>query len=34
MTCADLCGIGKTYVLNQSFNNWYVTGSVGPEIAS
>ena len=34
MTCADLCGIGKTFVLNQSFKNWHITGSVGPEIAS
>ena len=34
MTCADLCGTGKTFVLNQSFNNWHITGSVGPEIAS
>ena len=34
MTCADVCGIGKTYVLNQYYNNWHVTGSVGPEIAS
>jgi hypothetical protein len=34
MTCADVCGVGKTYVLNEQFNNWHVTGSVGPEIAS
>jgi hypothetical protein len=34
MTCADMCGIGKTYVLNQYSNNWHITGSVGPEIAS
>lgn len=34
MACGDLCGIGKTFVLNESGNNWHVTGSVGPEIAS
>ena len=34
MTCADVCGAGKTLVLNQQYNNWHVTGSVGPEIAS
>ena len=34
MTCADLCGVGKTYVLNQSNGNWHVSDSVGPEIAS
>ena len=34
MTCADVCGVGKTYVLNEYSNNWHVTGSVGPEIAS
>ena len=34
MSCADTCGVGKTYVLNQNFGNWQVTGSVGPEIAS
>jgi hypothetical protein len=34
MTCGPLCGTGKTYVLNQDYNNWHITGSVGPEIAS
>lgn len=34
MSCADVCGTGKTFVLNQSYGNWHVTGSVGPEIAS
>lgn len=34
MTCADVCGVGKTYVLSQSNGNWHVSGSVGPEIAS
>lgn len=34
MTCADLCGFGKTYVLNQNSGVWQIIGSVGPEIAS
>jgi len=34
MTCADMCGVGKTYVLSQSSGIWKVSGSVGPEIAS
>ena len=34
MTCADMCGFGKTYVLNQNYGAWQITGSVGPEIAS
>ena len=34
MTCGGLCGIGKTYVLNQISNVWQITGSVGPEIMS
>ncbi len=34
MSRADMYGVGKTYVLNQDYNNWHVTGSVGPEIAS
>jgi hypothetical protein len=34
MTCADMCGIGKNFVLNQDNDNWHVTGSVGAEIAS
>ena len=34
MTCADMCGSGKTFVLNQYDNNWHITGTVGPEIAS
>lgn len=34
MTCGGLCGIGKTYVLNQVGDAWQVTGSVGPEIMS
>jgi hypothetical protein len=34
MTCADLCGSGKNLVLTEDSNNWHVTDSVGPEIAS
>jgi hypothetical protein len=34
MTCGGLCGIGKTYVLDQISGNWQVSGSVGPEIMS
>lgn len=34
MSCADICGSGKTYVLEEVFNMWHVTGIVGPEIAS
>ncbi len=34
MTCGSLCGIGKTYVLNQIYDVWQITGSVGPEIMS
>ncbi|MGD8854945.1 MAG: hypothetical protein PVG33_01330 [Chloroflexota bacterium] len=34
MTCGGLCGIGKTYVLNQAGDAWQVTGSTGPEIIS
>ena len=34
MTCGGLCGIGKTYVLNQVDRVWQITGSVGPEIMS
>ena len=34
MSRADMYGVGKTYVLNQDYNNWHITGSVGPEIAS
>jgi len=34
MTCGGLCGIGKTYVLNQAGETWQVTGSTGPEIIS
>jgi hypothetical protein len=34
MTCGGLCGIGKTYVLNQAGHTWQVTGSTGPEIMS
>lgn len=34
MTCGGLCGIGKTYVLNQISDVWQITGSVGPEIMS
>jgi hypothetical protein len=34
MTCADMCGFGKTYVLNQNQGIWQIIGSVGPEIAS
>lgn len=34
MTCGGLCGIGKTYVLNQAGATWQVTGSAGPEIMS
>jgi hypothetical protein len=34
MTCGGLCGIGKTYVLNQTGDAWQVTGSTGPEIMS
>lgn len=34
MTCGGLCGIGKTYVLNQIDDIWQISGSVGPEIMS
>lgn len=34
MTCGGLCGIGKTYILNQVGDAWQVTGSTGPEIMS
>lgn len=34
MICGGLCGIGKTYVLNQVGDAWQVTGSTGPEIMS
>lgn len=34
MTCGGLCGIGKTYVLNQVSGSWKVTGAVGPVIMS
>lgn len=34
MTCAQMCGIGKNYVLEQYDGVWRVTGSVGPVIAS
>jgi hypothetical protein len=34
MTCAQMCGIGKNFVLKQQNGVWRVTGSVGPEIAS
>ena len=34
MACADVCGIGMNLVLNQDYDNWHVSGSVGPEIAS
>ncbi|MGB3713075.1 MAG: hypothetical protein WA996_01475 [Candidatus Promineifilaceae bacterium] len=34
MTCGGLCGIGKTYTLNQLEGVWQMTGSVGPEIMS
>jgi hypothetical protein len=34
MTCGGLCGIGKTYILNQVDGAWQVTGSTGPEIMS
>lgn len=34
MSCADMCGSGKTYVLNQESGNWRVTGAVGKEIAA
>lgn len=34
MTCGSLCGIGKTYVLNQIYDVWQITGSVGHEIMS
>ena len=34
MTCAQMCGIGKNFVLKQHNGVWRVTGSVGPEIAS
>jgi hypothetical protein len=34
MTCGGLCGIGKTYVLNQINGVWQISGSVGPEIMS
>jgi len=34
MTCGGLCGIGKTYVLNQLNDAWQITGSEGPEIMS
>jgi hypothetical protein len=34
MTCGGLCGIGKTYVLNQVDGAWQVTGSTGPAIMS
>jgi hypothetical protein len=34
MTCADMCGIGKNYVLKPDNGGWRVTDSVGPVIAS
>jgi hypothetical protein len=34
MTCADMCGFGKTYVLKRNQGIWQIIGSVGPEIAS
>ena len=34
MTCAQMCGIGKNYVLEQNNGVWRVTGNVGPVIAS
>ncbi|HET6444324.1 MAG TPA: hypothetical protein VFI27_07050 [candidate division Zixibacteria bacterium] len=34
MACGGLCGIGKTYVLNQVNDVWQITASVGPEIMS
>jgi hypothetical protein len=34
MTCGGLCGIGKTYVLNQVDGVWQIFGSVGPEVVS
>lgn len=34
MTCAQMCGIGKNFVLERYNGVWRVTGSVGPVIAS
>lgn len=34
MVCGDLCGFGTTLVLNEYYNNWHVSGSIGPKIAS
>jgi len=34
MTCAQMCGIGKNFVLEKHNGVWLVIGSVGPEIAS
>jgi hypothetical protein len=32
--CANLCGVGKTYVLEQINGTWQVTGDTGPTIMS
>ena len=34
MTCADMCGIGQNFILEQNNGVWQVTGSIGPVIAS
>jgi len=34
MICAQMCGIGKNFVLKIHNGVWHVTSSVGPEIAS
>ena len=34
MSCADMCGVGKIYVLEKTFDSWHIKGTVGPEIAS
>lgn len=34
LQCGSLCGIGKTYVLEESNGGWQVTGSTGIDIMS
>ncbi len=34
MSCGNLCGIGKVYIIEEVDGVWQVTGSTGPEVMS